>query len=259
MMKKFEIFCWVVIFSVLLFCLIGEFEAKGDVKKGSGSNFSHVFIGTKPVHKITKGTQVVWQATNLPNILSFGVTPTSIDLDTRPSGNVTISWTAAAQSNTQNSNIYLVPQGTQVGQSYVAGSGAGVSETFTTPQPNQTQIYRVVVRNTGGASHRDATVKVTQNAAITNFRRTGFAQHPGIQAGTFIFQATIKGYPQPALSYRFGNGRQGAITARHLTASGTNTWTLSYTIYHTVLSDSLVLTATNSSGSVTATINNISN
>ena len=142
----------------------------------------------------------------------------------------------------------------------MTGANTGISETFTTPQPTEDQVYRLVISNEGGASHRDATVRVTQNAAISNFRRTAFQQQPGLQAGTFWFAARITGYPRPTLSYRFGNGRQGNITDRHLTpVSGmTNTWDMAWNIYHTVLSDSLGLAATNSSNTARANIANIS-
>ena len=160
----------------------------------------------------------------------------------------------------QTSRVFLEPQGTQIGQTYVTAGGVGVSETFDTPQPSQTQTYRLVITRDGGTSHSDAVVTITQNPVITNFRRVSFQQAPGLQAGTFGFRATIVGYPQPTLSYRFGNGRQGAITARHLSPSaGTNEFNFNWSIYHTVLNDSLVLTASNSSGSVSSTISRISN
>ena len=240
----FMIYAVVFILTNVIFLI--HCTSHADVKKGTGANFNHIYIGTKPVQTIKKGNTIVWQAVNPPSILTFTATPSAIDLDTRSTGNITISWTAASQSNIQTSRVYLQPQGTRIGQTFVTGSGAGVSESFTNAQPNQTQIYRVVINNSGGASYRDATVTVTQNAGITNFRRTAFQQAPGLQAGTFWFKATITGYPRPTLSYRFGNGRQGAISNRHLTPAGSNSWTLDWNIYHTVLADSLVLTATKS-------------
>ena len=230
----------------------------GQIRRGTGANFVHIFHGTRPISSVKRGSADIWMNTDTPDILTFTATPSPIDRDTRATGNISLSWTAAAKTAAQTANVYLEPQGTQVGQSYVTAANAGVSETFTTPQPTQTQAYRLVIRTAGGASHRDASIVVTQNAAISNFRRTAFQQNPGTLSGTFWFAATITGTPQPTLSYRFGNGRQGAITARHLTSSGTNQWTLNWNIFHSVLNDSLVLTATNSSNTTTATIANIS-
>ena len=124
--------------------------------------------------------------TDTPDILTFTATPSPIDRDTRATGNISLSWTAAAKTTSQTANVYLEPQGTQVGQSYVTAANAGVSETFTTPQPTQTQAYRLVIRTAGGASHRDTSIVVTQNAAISNFRRTAFQQNPGTLSGTCL-------------------------------------------------------------------------
>ena len=129
------------------------------------------------------------------------------------------------------------------------------------PQPYQSTSYRVVSTNNTLSAHQDVTIDVTQNPVIVagSFRRTGFHQAPRLLAGTFQFTARIKGYPQPTLNYRFGNNRQGTITARHLTpTNNVNEWTMSWTIYHTVLNDSLTLTASNTSTPpATATIQNI--
>ena len=130
----------------------------------------------------------------------------------------------------------------------------------TIPQPSSSASYILTAGNDTGSVSLSSAVEVTQNPVITNFRRVSFQQAPGLQAGTFGFRATIVGYPQPALSYRFGNGRQGAITSRHLSPSGgTNEFNFNWSIYHTILNDSLVLTAQNSSGSVSSTISRISN
>ena len=128
----------------------------------------------------------------------------------------------------------------------------------TIPQPTGTTRYILNVRNNEGVAELATSVNATLNAVITNFRRTAFQQNPGTQSGTFWFSAQIRGAPQPTLSYRFGNGRQGSITSRHLSAGAVNSWTFSWSVYHSVLADSLTLTATNSSNTTTATISNIS-
>ena len=150
---------------------------------------------------------------------------------------------------------YKNRDGTTVSTTQVTGTPWKAYTTF----PTQTTSYYVTATNAAGMSQQSTTVTVTQNTTITGFRKTRSLSAP--PGATFYFTATIKGYPQPTLSYRFGNGTQGTITPRHLTpVSGqTNTWTLDWSKYHSVITDSLVLTATNSSNTTTATISNINN
>ena len=178
----------------LLLCIDTSFS---DVRIGNEANPSHITIGTLPIKKVYIGTDEVWNNTNLPNIVTFTVSPTTIDLDTRPTGNISLSWTATAQSNTQTSKLYLEPQGTRIGQTFVTGSGAGVSNTFSYTQPTATQIYRVVVNNSGGASHRDVTVTVTQNPQVSGFN---YGVHLGGGIYQYSFSATITGLPRPTVS-----------------------------------------------------------
>ena len=129
----------------------------------------------------------------------------------------------------------------------------------TIPQPTSDSSYRLDSLLGANSYNASTTIQVNKSPEIANFRRVGFQQSPGTQSGTFFFSGTIRGTPQPTLSYRFGNGRQGSITARHLTPAGTNEWTFTrWNIFHSVLGDSLVLTATNRKTSTTATIANIS-
>ena len=218
-----------------------------------------IFVGSTPIQKVYTGSTLIFAMGDPPVINSFTANPTNIDLDSRPSGNVRLSLDVGGPA-INDAHVVLFPQGTRVGQTYVSTGNARIQQAFDTPQPNMNQIYRLIAHNNTGTAKSDALVQVTQNAAISNFRRTAFQQAPGLQAGTFWFEATIKGYPEPTLTYRFGNGRQGNITKRHLTtAAGVNTFSLDWNIYHTVLSDSLVLTATNSSNTTTSTISHISN
>ena len=209
----------------------------------------------------TPDKKLVWENQNPPTILTFTASPATFDLDSATPANVTLTWTAPLDTTkTQTSKVYLVPEGTRIGQIYTTAPNADVSETFTNPRPTKDQIYRLLLSTDAGTSAMDALVQVTQNAVIQNFRKTSFIRAtPTSNSGTYVFQATIKGYPQPDLSYRFGNGTQGSITKRHITpVSGqTNTWNLNWDVFHSVQNDSLVLTATNSSNTVTATIANI--
>ena len=176
--------------------------------------------------------------------------------------NVAITGTA---TQTTTAQVYLDPQGTKVGVEYSGANGANITQSIPNiDRPNQTQRYRLVATNTGGSSHQDVTVTITQNATITNLRRTGFSQRAD---GTrFQFTARITGYPRPTVTWRFGNGRQSqrANDSIHFTAvSGqVNTWDAVWGvgagIIHPVTNDSLVWTVTNSSNTKTDTISNIS-
>ena len=249
--------------------------ANADIQKGNStgtlsSGASHISIGSHPVQKIEiyRGGSLknVWEAVAGPTITAFSVAPNTIDLDTRSSGTITftLAVTGTAGVNT-NAQIVRLPDGTHIGATFTAGAGLGLSNTLPNIlQPTQTTTYRLFAQTTNGTSHKDTTVTVTQNPTISNFRRTGFSQRPD---GTrFQFTARITGTPQPTITWRFGNGRssQRANDSIHCTAvSGqTNTWDCVWGgalgILHPVIADSLVWTATNSSGNVTATISNIS-
>ena len=199
---------------------------EGEIGLGtSDENIPHIFVDTRPAQKIYMGARPsvgnegdpVWENTNPPSIQTFSVTPTSIDLDSRATGNVSISFTAPAQTEVQTAEVFLVPQHTKVGQTYVTAANTGVSQTFTTPQPNQTQSYRLVLRTSGGAVHRDATVTVQKDLAITNFRRTGFTQDPtNPLRGLYRFAFRITGYPKPN-SFVFSGVHSATTDDRHLT------------------------------------------
>lgn len=218
----------------------------------------HVFIGSRPVQKIYSRENLLWSNITPPRILNFNVSPASIDLDARPSGNIEFDFSVQGQAGeTTHAQVVRLPAGSNVGPEYQGIGVAGIMERLSNiPQPTETTVYRLLARNSGGTSHRDIRVDVSQNPVVRNFRRTGFVQNQGNE-GQFEFQATIVGTPQPALTYRFSNGTQGQITPRHLTTAGQNTWTMRWRIFHSNTTDSLILTATNSSGAVSATISNI--
>ena len=204
----------------------------------------------------------MWENTDPPNILTFSVAPVTIDLDSRPTGNITFSWTASAQTGkTQTSRVYLVPQGTTVGQTYLTGPGAGVSENFNFAQPNQTQTYRLVITNAGGGSHRDAVVSVTQNPVISNLSVDFLGDRLGGTGGTVRIQGRVKGYPRPEVTispgWTYPSGTTH-ISERHFTpVSGEiNTWAFTTTQYHGTNPGQVTytVTGTNSSGSGTAEV-----
>ncbi len=243
--------------AAVLFNLFFLFSAAAfaELRKGSQADYNHVFKGAVPYQALYIGANKIWEQTNPPVISSLTAAPSSIDLDTRSTGNITITF--AVSNSTHNSLTH------QDGRNIPFTTST--SAIFT--QPTQTETYTLTSSNAGGAASRSVTVSVTQNAVISNFRRTGFRQsHTGAGGGYFQFTARIKGTPRPVITWRFGNGRQSqrGNDSIHWTAvSGQiNTWDAvlgtGFGFYHPNLSDSLTWTATNSSNASTATIANIS-
>ena len=130
------------------------------------------------------------------------------------------------------------------------------------PQPNKPPSYRVFVHNnTGGYSHRDTSVNVTKNPTITNLRRTNVVTRAGFSTYTFAF--TVTGLPRPAVTFDFSNFAESSgnrvATTHFIQGSNPYTWNVSGWSVTFPNSDarSLTLTATNGSGSVTASLANI--
>ncbi len=222
---------------------------------------AHTLIRVTPVQKIYVGNNEIWRNTNSPVITAFSVSPNNIDLDSRASGTITFAFSVTGTAGQITyAQIVRLPGGESIGATFVGASGANINGNLPNIlQPSQTTIYRVIARNDAGSSYRDTTVTVTQNPVIRNFRRTAFRPgRAGISGPYYEFEATIVGYPRPGITYQFSGGQQGTLDNRHFTASGTNTWTvrLSQT-FATTANQSLLLTAQNSSGTVTARISNI--
>ena len=157
--------------------------------------------------------------------------------------------------------IIRVRDNAQIGTTFTGGSGLNLSQTLPNiTQPLQTTTYRLIATNTDGNSHRDATVTVTKNPTITNCRRTNY-----IDATTlYEFAFNLTGLPRPSVRYVFTQnniaGQQGQVPFNHY-AQGSNPYTFNVTGWRINFANSnarsLVLTATNSSGSATCTIGNI--
>ena len=224
---------------------------------------NHIYIISQAIQRVYTGNNLIWRNIDPPTITAFSVSPNNIDLDTMSSGTVTFTFTVqGTPGQISYAQIVRLPGGGNIGATFVGASGAIINGNLPNIlQPTQTTTYRLFARNTGGNTTRDTTVTVTQNPVIRNFRQTGFRQGiPGISADTYNFGATIVGYPRPSVSYRFSTGEHGTLTSSHFTSSGTNTWTLAFThIFNNANARSVVLTATNSSGTVTETISNINN
>ena len=124
------------------------------------------------------------------------------------------------------------------------------------PQPNQTTLYRLIASNGNGLSHKEATVTVTKNPTLTNCRRTGFNNLGFL----YQFGFTLTGLPRPTVTYAFSGGKTGTVSNSHYTqGSNPYTWTIDgwRVNFANDNNQSLTLTATNNSGSVTCRINNI--
>lgn len=204
------------------------------------------FLGSRAVGKYYLGSRLVWQHTDPPSITALSANPSSIDLDTRATGTVTITF---AVSNSTHNRLYNTRTSANIPFT------TGTTATFT--QPQQPTTYRLVAQNATGAVHRDVVVDVTKNPTIANLRRTGFSQVVG--GANYRFALTVTGLPRPAVSYRFGDGVSGNI-AHNLFSAGANpyTWTIEFLITRANANNtSLVLTATNASGTVTSTLANI--
>ena len=206
------------------------------------------FVGSMPITRVYIGTREVFRQGTPPVITALSAAPNNIDLDTRASGTVTITF--GVTGSTHN-------------RLYNTRTGANIPFTTSTTaifnQPNQTTTYRLVSQNATGATHRDVTINVSKNPTIANFRRTGFAQNPSGGSVTYQFEATVGGLPRPVLTYRFTTGEQGTVNVRHFVQGATpDVWTVRWTV---VLANAnargLTVTATNASGSVTATLANI--
>ena len=153
--------------------------------------------------------------------------------------------------------VVRLPDGTNIGPTQTATGGASINTTVSNiPQPNQTTTYRLFVHNTGGGSHKDTTITVTKNPTLANCRRTGVIT----RTNTYFFGFILTGLPRPTVTYAFSGGQTGTVSDTHLT-QGANpyTWTSSgwQIIFPNSNAQSLTLTATNSSGSVTCRIANI--
>lgn len=240
-----------------VFLKIGR--ANSEIKKGD-TEYSHIYIGTKPIEKIYIGNTLIWENTDSPTITNFSASPSSIDLDTRATG--TISFTLAVTGTagqTTTAQIYRLPENAKVGPSYSGANGANISQSLPNiPQPQKTTTYRLLARNGGGSSHSETTVTVTKNPTLANCRRISFSQ----QGFQYDFGFTLTGLPRPVVTYSFSGGITGTI-ANNLLIQGANPYTWSVNNFRvnmpSAANQSLTIMATNASGSVTCSLVNINN
>ena len=268
MLKEFvfRFFIGLFLIVLLLFLLVclGQCVAWADIRIGSDSNPTHIIINHTPVKKVTIGDgaagKVVWEATNPPVITSFSVSPSTIDLDTRASGTITFTFGVTGQpGKVSSADVHQLPGGGNIGATFTAQAGANITGNLPNiTQPQATTTYRLIARNTTGASHRDTTVTVTRNPGLSSCRRTNVIARVGFTNYTFAF--TVVGLPMPTVTYRFSGGRQGTVTAGHC-SQGANLSTWNCSGWNVTMpnsnAQSLILTATNTSGTNTCTLSNI--
>ena len=77
-----KVFNYIILF-YLIACLFSCYNlpVSAGIRKGSNLKYSHIFSGTKPIKRIYKGNNLVYQNESPPNITSFSVFPNSVDLD----------------------------------------------------------------------------------------------------------------------------------------------------------------------------------
>ena len=224
-----------------------------NLRKGAGSSYNHWYLFTRPIEALYKGTNLLFRRTNEPTIQSFSVSPTSIDLDTRPTGNLTFSGVVLGTTGqTTNAHIVRVSDGVNIGPNFSAVNGANLVISLPNiAQPTQNESYRLIASNNGGPSDREASVAVTQNVSLTGCVITARSGGP-TPGETLSLNCTLKGYPRPRVSV--AGWSPNPITDRHyVPVSGqTNTWTFTNLthFYGTVVQRTIRVTATNSSNTI---------
>lgn len=221
--------------------------------------------------EVTRGitTHTYWTTTSINSADFITDTQLTISIQFQVSGvgdNVSLSFNITGRpSQVTHGRIVRLPDGTAVGTNYSSASGANLTQTISATRPNQTTSYRLYARNDGGTSQQDVTVTVTQNANISNLRRTLFINsHEGNNTGNFQFKATVSGTPRPVVSWNMPDGQTGFNNSHtSFRSTGTNEWEITIGgpagLRLGVTSGMLAVTVQNSSNSDTATIANIGN
>lgn len=214
----------------------------------NGQQLLERYRGTRAIAEVFRGTRSIWSSTPPPTINSFTANPPRIDLDTRLTGNLTLSFDV--DNSTQNRI-----RNRDNGQNIPLTS----STTAIITQPLKPTTYVLTATNSRGSVSQEVFVDVTKNPAIMNLRRTSFVQTPGQNTYVYRFAFTVEGLPQPRVTYAFGDGRQGDVAHNYFRAgSNPYTWTVEFPItFGDSSARSLDLTAINGSGNARASLNNI--
>lgn len=238
-------------FLIIPFCVFS------DIRKGAGSNYTHIYGGVTAYEKVYLEDTLIWSNTAPPTIASFTANPESIDLDTRATGTIRFTWDISGSPT-----MWAVYRGmTRISNNFV-GNTARVQGFTDLAQPNQTSVYTLLVNNDGGAVSYAATVTVTQNPVVSNLAVSFAGDRLGNTGGTVRIQGRVKGYPRPEISvspgWSYYPASAGHINPRHFTpVSGvTNTWAFTTEQYHGLNPGEVTytVTGTNSSGSGSAQV-----
>ena len=239
---------------LFIFFVISCFNAKADMFDGS-TTINQFFDGNRPIDRIFDGATQIYQAPIAgPPITNFSVAPSSIDLDTRPTGTLTFTFAITGKAgNDLTAQIVRLPDGANIGTTFSGINGANISTSLPNiPQPTSTTGYRIISHYSGGgSSHRDIDVDVTKNAGVS---ACSFRSVPGGQEAplgqTLHITCTITGYPRPVVTIAGWVG--SPFTDRHFTSSGTNQWSFTASqFFGSVARRVIPVVATNSSNSVT--------
>ena len=124
----------------------------------------HVYKGTTAIDKIYRGETLVWERGGKPTITNFSITPNSINLNNRPTGNITIAFTATAGSDGSILRAFVTEKstGNKIGLTYASTNNAPITESFVIPQPSETETYTLIAVGNDGSVHQDAIVTVTE-------------------------------------------------------------------------------------------------
>lgn len=204
----------------------------------------NAYLGGVAQERIRLGRQVLFQRAHpaqLPRITAFQVSPNTIDLDTRSTGNVTFGF------NVSGATAYKIINA-RTGAVVPLSAAAGFQHGGTVAQPRETTQYNLTATNSAGAVSQSVTVTVTQNPVISSFRVVGYRTNPLSPHGSTVqFEAHLVGQPVPRFTADQGIGE---IAPRHYSSG-----VLSFSHYFGVSGNRTVtLTATNSSGTATARV-----
>ena len=221
----------------------------------NGRAFTLTRVGSTSNWQTAVITDANFQASSTK--LSWGA---NLSLDNNTYFNNTRSYlfTGITGGNTY-AQIYNAGTHAKVGHQQIATGGGDITDPVSNiERPDGPTNYRLVARNSGGASHKDTLLTITKNPTLSGLRRIGSLSRPGFTNYTFGF--TLTGLPRPVVTYRFSGGQTGTVPTVHL-RQGNNAYTWQVINWQITMpnsnAQSLTLTATNASGSVTARLENI--
>ena len=134
------------------------------ISKGGLADFNHVGFQSHEYQRISKGDQLVWQASSPPSIDSFTANPDNIDLDLRATGNIRFIWDITGSPV----EWAIYKDHVRVSQSYV-GNTARAQGFALIAQPSKTSDYILRASSAGGSISRSVTATVTENPQISGF------------------------------------------------------------------------------------------